>query len=153
MPHDITIHKSYLYDFGMAASNKTTPSHNDTSVANRTDTACYIKIKFLGNEASMVQRWLHNLEQLLPWENLSQIDHSACFLRTQSQRTYIVGEVLTTPPSQLMHGVVYFLQPFFFADKRSLRAHCHSRPHAEATRDGSEIGTKLLVPAYLRIPE
>ena len=50
--------------------------------------------------------------RLLPWENLGHIDHSACFLRTQSQRTYIVGEVLTTPPSQLMHDVVYFFATF-----------------------------------------
>ena len=66
-------------------------------------------------------------------ENLGHIDHCACFPRTQSQRTYVEGEVLTIPPTQLMHAAVSCFTTF--ADKRSLQAPCHTQPHAEATRD------------------
>ena len=112
----------------------------------------------------MVRIWLHDLEPLNYLENLDHIDHCARFPRTQSQRTYVEGEILPPPPTQLMHAVVYSgavivsLPPRVshacacrvyihvcthvrtsclttFAGRRSLRAPCHTQPRAEATRD------------------
>ena len=40
----------------------------------------YSKIGFPENEASMVRRWLHDLEPVKYLENLGHIDHCACFL-------------------------------------------------------------------------
>ena len=52
------------------------------------------KIGFPENETSMVRRWLHDLEPVNYLENLGHIDHCACFPRTQSQSTYVEGEIL-----------------------------------------------------------
>ena len=52
------------------------------------------KIGFPENETSMVRRWLRDLEPVNYLENLGHIDHCACFPRTQSQRTYVEGEIL-----------------------------------------------------------
>ena len=93
----------------------------------------YSKIGFPENEASMVRRWLNDLEPVNYKENLGHIDNYACFLRTQSQRTYVEGETLAIPPTQLMHAVVSCFATF--ADRRSLRVPCHTQPRAEATRD------------------
>ena len=46
------------------------------------------------NEASMVRRWIHDLEPVIYLENLSHINLCACFPRTQSQRTCVEGEIL-----------------------------------------------------------
>ena len=96
----------------------------------------YSKIGFPKNESSMVRRWLHDLEPVDYLENLGHIDHCACFPRTQSQRTYVEREILTIPPTHLMHALVSCFTTF--ADKRSLRAPCHTQPGAEATRDVSK---------------
>ena len=51
------------------------------------------KIRFPENEASsMVRMWVHDLEPVTYLENLGSIDHCACFLRVQSQRTYVKPE-------------------------------------------------------------
>ena len=93
----------------------------------------YSKIGFPQSESSMVRRWLHDLEPVNDLENLGHIDHCTCFPRTQSQRTYVEGEILTIPPTQLMHVVISCFATF--TDKKSLRAPCHTQPGAEATTD------------------
>ena len=91
------------------------------------------KIEFPENETSMLRRWLHDLEPMNYLENLGHIDHCACFARTQSQRTYVEGETLTIPPTQLVHAVVSCFTTF--ADRRRLRVSCYTQPRAEATTD------------------
>ena len=66
-------------------------------------------------------------------KTLGHPDHCVFFLRTQSQRTYVVGEILTIPPTQLMHAVVSCF--ITFAGRTRLRAPSHTQPRAEATRD------------------
>ena len=101
----------------------------------------------------MVRRWLHDSEPVNYVENLGHIDHCACFPRTQSQITYVEGEILTIPPTQLVRAVVYYFRTF--ADRRSLRAPYHTQPGKQIgmSSNGSEVGTKLLVPAYLSLSE
>ena len=81
----------------------------------------------------MIRRWPRDLEPVNYLENLGHIDHCACFPRTQSQRTYVEGEILTIPPTQVMHAVVSCLTTL--ADRRDLRAPCNTQPRAKATRD------------------
>ena len=108
----------------------------------------YSKIRFPENESSMVRRWLHDLKPVNYLENLGHIDNCACFPRTQSQRTYVEGETLTIPPTQLMHAVVSCFTNF--ADKRSLRAPCHTQPRAEATRGCLQMDPRLKQSCWFR---
>ena len=105
------------------------------------------KIGFPENEASILRRWLHDFEPVSYLENLGDIDHCACFLRTQSQRTNVEGQILPIPPTQLTHAAVSCFATF--AGRRSLRAPCHTQPRAEATKDIF----KWLVSAYLSLSE
>ena len=90
-------------------------------------------IGFPENDTSMVRRLFHDLEPVNHLENLGHIDHCSCFPRTQSQRISVEGEILTIPPTQLLHAVVSCFTPF--ADRRSPRAPRHTQPRVEATRD------------------
>ena len=77
----------------------------------------------------------------------------ACFTRTQSQRTYVEGEILTIPPTQLVHAVVSCLQPLPTGEVCDrLATLSPGRKQLEMSSNGSEIETKkLLVPAYLSL--
>ena len=92
----------------------------------------YSKTEFPKNKASMVPKNIHDFRtaELL---GESRPHRSLClFPRTQSQRTYIEGEILTISPTQLMHAVFSCFTTF--ADGRSLRAPCHTQPRAEASK-------------------
>ena len=111
-----------------------------------------VKSGFHKIQTPMVRRWLHELEPVNHFKNLGHPDHCVCFLRTQTQRIYVEGEILTIPPTQLMHAVVSCLTTF--ADRRKRRApgHAQSRVEATTTRDifkwirdwGKAVGSGLL---------
>ena len=65
----------------------------------------------------MVGRRLHDLKPVNHLENLGHIDHCACFPRTQSQRKFVEGAILTLPPTELTHAVVYCFTTFSGPEK------------------------------------
>ena len=54
----------------------------------------------------MVRTWLHVLEPVNYLENLGHIDHCALFPTNPEPEKYVVGEILTIPPTKLMNAVV-----------------------------------------------
>ena len=56
----------------------------------------YSKIGFQKVRTLMVRGWLHELEPANHLKNLGHLDRCVFFLRTQSQNTYVVGEMLRT---------------------------------------------------------
>ena len=81
-------------------------------------------------------------------EKIGHIDHCACFPRTQSQKTYLEEDILTIPYPQLMHAVVSFIQPLPTGEVSEGLGTLNSvRKQLNMSSNGSEIGTKHLVPA------